>query len=549
MTKRAAIYARVSTKGQEDGTSIETQIEACQAYAASKEYTVVGTFPEVHSSGETDMGDGIDDMGKRPALADLFTFLQSGGADVVIVRSLDRLARDQAILQDVKRRLYSLNRTRIEYVTMPSMGDAKTDRLMETVMSAFARFDADYRAMATVLGKNRRAKGGRWAAGPVPYGFRIDKAVASGVAIDEAQAEIVRQIFDLSADGLSNEKIAARLAGVRASRGAWSKTSVNRILRDPAYKGLMQYGRRRSKPVEGSQRGVPEFVPESEWLTVPCPAIVSPDTWERAQEALDKRKHRPTHRTDTPAMLAGMVYCSGCKRQWVVGRSWAGMNGRKTSGHYYRERASFGACRSRQLPGPFLDAFVWGTVCAYLRKPETVKRDYDRAVAAWQSKVADVDGKVAGLEKKRGNVLARLERLTAAFADGITPVEAYRPLAETAKKELADFDRAIAQAKATPKHAPPRWADIEAFAQRQSVALENATPEQQRGLLEVLGVRVEIGPDEEVGVSTGIRSRQIAVLAADKRLKGQHVQASSPDYEFRFGLPVGYVEQPDDAIV
>ena len=40
---KAALYARVSTKEQkEEGTSLETQIEACQEFASKNGYSVDG---------------------------------------------------------------------------------------------------------------------------------------------------------------------------------------------------------------------------------------------------------------------------------------------------------------------------------------------------------------------------------------------------------------------------------------------------------------------------------------------------------------------------
>ena len=46
----AAIYCRVSTDDQEkEGTSLTTQLEACQKYCQDKGYTVVKRFSETYS--------------------------------------------------------------------------------------------------------------------------------------------------------------------------------------------------------------------------------------------------------------------------------------------------------------------------------------------------------------------------------------------------------------------------------------------------------------------------------------------------------------------
>ncbi len=47
---KAAIYCRVSTEDQErEGTSLQTQLEACLAYCEQKEYKVVRRFTETYS--------------------------------------------------------------------------------------------------------------------------------------------------------------------------------------------------------------------------------------------------------------------------------------------------------------------------------------------------------------------------------------------------------------------------------------------------------------------------------------------------------------------
>src|SRR5215211_6288148 len=48
-TPRVAIYCRVSSPGQEDNSSLDTQEAACRAHAAEQGWTVVGVYREVHT--------------------------------------------------------------------------------------------------------------------------------------------------------------------------------------------------------------------------------------------------------------------------------------------------------------------------------------------------------------------------------------------------------------------------------------------------------------------------------------------------------------------
>jgi site-specific DNA recombinase len=49
-TKRAVIYCRVSTDDQErEGTSLQTQLEACRAYCKEKGYEIAAQWSEAFS--------------------------------------------------------------------------------------------------------------------------------------------------------------------------------------------------------------------------------------------------------------------------------------------------------------------------------------------------------------------------------------------------------------------------------------------------------------------------------------------------------------------
>ena len=94
---RAIIYARVSTKKQEEqGHSIEAQIKACRAYAEMKGWDVVGVYYEPKSG---------KNAKKRLQLQRALAFLEEGGADILIVWRLDRLTRSIIDFQHLIERL------------------------------------------------------------------------------------------------------------------------------------------------------------------------------------------------------------------------------------------------------------------------------------------------------------------------------------------------------------------------------------------------------------------------------------------------------------
>src|SRR5688500_15982848 len=86
--KRAALYPRVSDPyGERDGTSLDTQEAAARAYAAEHGHVV----DEAHVYRETHTG---VELWERPKLTALRAAIRAHEVDVLIVHSIDRLARD-----------------------------------------------------------------------------------------------------------------------------------------------------------------------------------------------------------------------------------------------------------------------------------------------------------------------------------------------------------------------------------------------------------------------------------------------------------------------
>src|SRR5215475_11911626 len=86
---RAAQYVRMSTDLQQ--YSIQNQMESIAAYAASRNITIVRSYPDEGRSGLR-----LDD---RPALTQLLNDVQSGAADfdVILVYDVSRWGRFQDI--------------------------------------------------------------------------------------------------------------------------------------------------------------------------------------------------------------------------------------------------------------------------------------------------------------------------------------------------------------------------------------------------------------------------------------------------------------------
>lgn len=93
-------YCRVSTDNQKEEGTIKLQEQAIREYAQAKGYDLVGIFMDEGVSG------GLE---HRPALSNLFDYLENHAVSCVLIYKLDRLARDLYIQEHLIKKLEGMN--------------------------------------------------------------------------------------------------------------------------------------------------------------------------------------------------------------------------------------------------------------------------------------------------------------------------------------------------------------------------------------------------------------------------------------------------------
>lgn len=195
MTKRAILYARVSGDDRKYATSgIDSQLEECRKYAQSKGYLVVGEYFEERDK-QTSGADWLPELNKILKLA------HQGGYDVLIVRELDRLARNKFKQLSIEVELESVGVT-VEYVIGQFKKTAE-GRLLKGLMSEFADYEREKIKGRTVRGiENSIQKGNvKFGGCASPYGYDVGEVDGRRtLIINEFEAEVVRLIFYLYVD-------------------------------------------------------------------------------------------------------------------------------------------------------------------------------------------------------------------------------------------------------------------------------------------------------------------------------------------------------------
>ncbi|PAL22815.1 recombinase family protein [Sphingopyxis sp. GW247-27LB] len=146
-------------------------------------------------------------------------------------------------------------------------------------------------------------------------------------------------------------------------------SNIHAVLRNTAYIGVALYNKRDSKSGERC--------PESEWVPIPVPPIITTDDFEAVQSRLVER--RPTIQaarvTTTNNLLIGLARC-GCGGDGCGG-GMTTVTGKSGRYQYYgcsnRARAGASVCKGRRIARSKLDNIVLEAIEQRLLVPERLR--------------------------------------------------------------------------------------------------------------------------------------------------------------------------------
>ena len=502
MKTRAVMYARVSGDDYDDDelSKLDAQLAECRKYAEKKQYKVLHEFQEDKYSSGADFD--------LPQLNRVRHLARDHAFDVLIVREIDRLARDAEKFMRVKRTLLE-NDVKIEFVSR-EYGDDWRGMFMEGLDAVWAQAERAQIVERTRRGKRNSVRAGNvTCCGAPPYGYR--EATVDGkrtLVIDAEEAEVVRTIYRLYLDGNgSGEKfgfirIAEHLTEHQiptpadkgntindrdtTEYGVWDHTSVMRMVKSRVYLGEWQYGKRTDNPI-----------------TIPVPRIISDGAWEAAQ-AISKRNRRARRYSGQyDFLLQGDIYCSLCgkpmppqmKRTATTAygyymHSWQGTlastNGNRCAGHGY-------------YPAKDVDDAVWGYASKIISDPSILAdafKEYGERLRSGNSPTRD---KLETTQKRLTSTERKLSRLLELYLDEAISKKQYtarkKPLDIQLEKHSDAVD-ALSQELEQSAKLEEHMQSITQFAETAAAGLQTASSiDHRREAIKRLGMRVELDSD------------------------------------------------------
>ena len=454
-----ALYARVSTRQQQQENTIDSQVQALKHYIQQQGWTLL---PD-HAYLDAGMsGTRLD----RPALDRLRDAAQRGEFDAVVVLSPDRLARNYAHQWLLIEELEKLQ-VQLLFLHNP-FGDTPQGKLLTQMQGMIAEYERTQILERTRRGRLEKARRGEY----VPwayhcYGYRyLPKRHDSPpqVVLEPREAEVVRSIYRLLVEEhLSCRQITKRLneAHIPTPSGqnqVWQPATVRNILTNRVYAGHARYNyrqlalpryRKKDEATLCSLKTGRHYRPASEWVWSEAPALIMPDVYDKAQVQLQRnaeiaqKMYRPSSRR---YLLRRLVKCGACG---------LGMRGSRRvrsskqteylyydcKGHSPLTCGRVERCPSRSVRAERLDTIVWQELCQLLQHPAMIPRLHQTWAEAKEHNLSTLAAQQHQLRQRQQRLERQSQRLLDAYQAEVISLEELQSRRRTLSAEMAQSEQ------------------------------------------------------------------------------------------------------------
>jgi site-specific DNA recombinase len=329
----ASIYVRLS---REDGDKVESdsitnQRELIREFLKSK------LDIQIVSERIDDGYSGVDF--NRPAFNLMIEDIKSKKINCVVVKDLSRFGRDYIEAGRYIEKIFPF--LGVRFIAINDNFDSSNERSQsDSFIIPFKNLmnDAYCRDISIKIRSQlelKRKKGDF--TGPFAvFGYIKSEENKNKLMIDEFAASIVKDVFKMKIDGMSQQRIAERLnemgipsplvykkmmglafsTGFSVSNDAkWSAVAVGRILKNEMYTGIMEQGKK-SAPNHKIKKRIERF--KDEWIRVEniLPAIISNEEYEMVNSLLIQDT-RVGSNEQSVFLFAGILICVDCNQNMV----------------------------------------------------------------------------------------------------------------------------------------------------------------------------------------------------------------------------------------
>ena len=302
---RVAAYARVSSASDDQLNSFASQTQHYISLISSNEnWSLVDIYAD-----EGITGTSVD---KREDFKRLMADCRRGLVDRILVKSISRFARNTTECLEAIRELKALGvgvhfeKENIDTATM-------SGEMMTTLFASFAQAESESISSNMRWSYQKRMQRGEFITCSAPFGYHLNNGM---LEIDEAEATVIRLIFDRYLSGISMADIADEITQLgfptRAGMPYWQYSTVYYILQNERYAGhalLQKFYATDTLPFQKKRNHGQR---DKYYISNSHPPIVSQEIFDAAQTLLRSRGDKSPHTPKTKYDFTLVIQCGDC---------------------------------------------------------------------------------------------------------------------------------------------------------------------------------------------------------------------------------------------
>lgn len=413
---KIVFFLRVSTIQQSLDSQYDSLLAFATSYLRGKDAYYINGIPkqDIIKIEYKESGKKLREE-ERKGIQDFKNLCESGETiSYTFVWEISRIARDAEIVQSFSNYLkYQKIQLVCAQPNFELLNDTRTEKtftanLVLSIFSALAEQELIEKKERFHRGKEKLAKEQRYNGGRIPFGYMIDKSNNNKIVVNEDEAAIIHEIFNLYEKGLSQEKIANELTlrGIQPRQGI---SNINRISTSFIHQILTNI----------FLTGLPH---KSKYATFErkYPPIISKQQFDNCRKIANSSKTDKAH-THNIYYAHNLIVCKSCGAKFTS-------TGTKCNYHcrdaYEYNKESKGYRRTEQCDNKLsisiniVDSLLWQVAIDY--EVLFIMHSSESKIHEYQEKIRIIDEKIKAIPERLAELGSKRERLEELYYDGMT---------------------------------------------------------------------------------------------------------------------------------
>ena len=416
-------YCRYSSTMQDEGNSIEYQMEDIEKYCANNGLVVRKWYIDKAKSAKKVAG--------RDSFYEMIEDIKAGSsASALIVWKTNRAFRN-AYESHKYRNFLRENNIKLISVTQNIDEDTSTGRLTTNILSDIDQYKSEETAEQVTAALRLMAKRGFYTGQPIPCGYKTVPADDNGkprkrYAICENESPKIIKVFKDFADGVPPSIILEymRQEGLKTDRGKpFDYNALMRMLKNDFYIGTRRYDKKSDDPV----------------IVENChPALIDNKTFDGVQYMFSSRRNENSIKSRKNGKkryyyCTGLLYCENC------GGAYFGKSSGEHAYYHCSARVKRKACNGKAIRQDYLENYVLRMIKEHIFSPEAIEKIAAEALKDLQKPAAPVTSKKE-LTAQKTKLLTEVANLTQMRLDGEISKEVFAIMKKPKDDEIAEIE-------------------------------------------------------------------------------------------------------------